>query len=332
MGRKNTRTQYTKQGNRKLNVRRVGLAAALLLCSLAAVFIAFKAGAAAQTQGGALGTKPALTLTQTPIVSSLPTPTLSPTPSMASSPSPSASITPENTKSIKETPVQSPIATPKAIAQPTQTVQPVSTATAKPVANSGALPDILLQKKISVTTKSDQIVFVLASGSKAEVTLYEKNEQGWNALVKATGSVGKSGVSANRKEGDGSTPMGVYKLGFAFGNKNDPGTKMEYRDVTGNSYWVDDAKSHFYNKWVEGTENKDWSSAEELWKMQTAYAYALVVEYNYGSSTVPGKGSAIFLHCGSKPTVGCIAIPEEKMKAVLKLLNPQKNPIIVITK
>ena len=46
----------------------------------------------------------------------------------------------------------------------------------------------------------------------------------------------------------------------------------------------------------------------------------------------PYKGSAIFLHCISgKYTAGCVAIPENDMFIILKLLESYKNPIIIIT-
>lgn len=319
MVRKNTRAEYPEKGNKRPNAKRLAGAAVILVLLAGVLFVFLKAGATAQANAKDEQLHPTATIFITPsrTASIAPTPIRSstPTPAFSVSPSPEVTKIPQPTKNVKETPAQSPTPTPKATA-----------------VNSGELPDILLQKKVTIPVKSTQIVVVLASGNKAEVTLYDKNEQGqWETPVAANGNVGKTGVSADRHEGDGSTPLGVYKLGFAFGNKDNPGTKLEYRAVTSNSYWVDDPKSVDYNKWVEGTGHKDWNSAEELWKAQTAYAYALVVEYNYGSSTVPGKGSAIFLHCGSKSTVGCISIPEEKMKEVLRTLDPQKEPIIVIT-
>ena len=57
---------------------------------------------------------------------------------------------------------------------------------------------------------------------------------------------------------------------------------------------------------------------------------AVAVEYNYGSSAVPGRGSAIFLHVGSKPTSGCISLPKSDLTALIRWLNADADPHILI--
>jgi L,D-peptidoglycan transpeptidase YkuD (ErfK/YbiS/YcfS/YnhG family) len=142
--------------------------------------------------------------------------------------------------------------------------------------------------------------------------------------------VGRNGVSFDKVEGDGGTPGGLYAIGFAFGNMEKPETGLEYRKVTGQSYWVDDPDSGYYNQWVEGGENRDWKSAEHLSESKNAYAYAAVIEYNTGYEKIAGKGSAIFLHCGLSPTSGCVAVGESDMLKLLGWLKADKNPHILI--
>ena len=176
---------------------------------------------------------------------------------------------------------------------------------------------------------------LLVTGRDAGVALfcYEKDAHGIWRFVHELGIVcchiGRNGVTDNKEEGDGCTPSGFFPLGFAFGCKPKPVTNMHYRPVTEYSYWVDDPASLFYNSWIEKPEHRDWKSAERLSDHPDCYAYAVVIEYNTVSVS-PGRGSAIFLHCGRKPTAGCIAVPETAMVNILRWLDPQKSPGILI--
>lgn len=176
---------------------------------------------------------------------------------------------------------------------------------------------------------TQQLIMVQASGSSAEVILYERCGPHWNVLRQTTGVVGKNGISMESREGDYRTPQGVFPLGFSFGTEHLEGLQLEYRMVNANCYWVDDPESVYYNQWVE-SDTVRWNSAEHLADYPRAYHYAVVIEYNM-SPVVPYAGSAIFLHCqtGSN-TAGCVAIPEHEMLYVLNWLDPSKEPMIMI--
>lgn len=162
---------------------------------------------------------------------------------------------------------------------------------------------------------------------------YNKTDKKAWQLNKALGVIscflGKNGVTLFKQEGDCCTPAGLFLLSYAFGNEKNTKTKMPFRMVTKNSYWVDDPTSVHYNHWVEGWAQADWASAEHLAEYPNEYAYAVVIEYNT-QPVVPHKGSAIFLHCGTKPTAGCIAVPEDKLLQILSWLDPDKSPRILI--
>ena len=151
----------------------------------------------------------------------------------------------------------------------------------------------------------------------------------WKAIRQTSGIVGKNGVSEKSREGDNCTPKGSFSLGFAFGTEKINGLSMEYRQINTNCYWVDDFESPLYNQWIESSDIT-WNSAEHLSDYPIAYKYAVVINYNM-NPIIPNKGSAIFLHCmtGSY-TAGCIAVPESDMLYILKWLDLDKNPIIII--
>ena len=176
-----------------------------------------------------------------------------------------------------------------------------------------------------------QLIVVRASGNEAQLWAYGMGEnRAWEPFLEEIGGhVGKNGVTAAKSEGDRCTPAGLYGLSMAFGVETDPGSLLPYRQATEESYWVDDPASQFYNQWVEGTEAKDWSSAEHLADYPEQYAYAALIDYNTGP-VIAGAGSAIFLHCGSRATAGCISIPRETMVDLLLWLDPAANPAILI--
>jgi L,D-peptidoglycan transpeptidase YkuD (ErfK/YbiS/YcfS/YnhG family) len=179
-----------------------------------------------------------------------------------------------------------------------------------------------------------QLILVCARGSAAQVYCFNIGENGEHRLCdgldQIAGYIGKNGLSFDKREGDGCTPAGLFRLGHAFGCRPKPDTAMDYRSVTPVSFWVDDPVSHLYNTWVEGTDNRDWSSAEHLCMYPDSYACAVVIEYNM-HPVVPGRGSAVFLHCGTRPTAGCVAVPEDAMYRILKWLDPHMSPCIQIT-
>ena len=177
-----------------------------------------------------------------------------------------------------------------------------------------------------------QLIVVCADGDAGQLLRFEADGQlVWTQVGDAVEArVGQNGVSREKTEGDRKTPQGLFFLGYAFGCEEPPADiAMGFRRVTQDSYWVDDGNSHYYNQWVEGTAYKDWVSAEHLADYPAQYALAVVVQYN-NDPPRPGMGSAIFLHCGERPTMGCIAIAHDRMTEVLTWLRPEKLPMILI--
>lgn len=176
-----------------------------------------------------------------------------------------------------------------------------------------------------------QLITVSSSGSDAVVSLYQKNSVGiWeNSGLDTDGFVGSMGVSNNSREGSYETPFGLYRVGDAFYIDTMPETHLNTFRVTEDTYWVDDPESVFYNKKVEGTDNKDWNSAEHMIDYYSSYRYGFVIEFNT-ENTVPGKGSAIFFHISSGPTAGCVGVSEYMVQEYLRTLNVEMNPYILI--
>jgi L,D-peptidoglycan transpeptidase YkuD (ErfK/YbiS/YcfS/YnhG family) len=146
--------------------------------------------------------------------------------------------------------------------------------------------------------------------------------------------VGKNGISSNRREGDGTTPTGLYTIGpTMYGNEPNPGVRFRYRRVRCGDWWDEDPRSPTYNTFQHvrcGTKPRFAGNSEGIWQQPRPYPWLAVVEYNM-RPVVPYKGSGIFLHAQTGgPTVGCISLRKDQLRAVLRWLRPGDTPRIAI--
>jgi L,D-peptidoglycan transpeptidase YkuD (ErfK/YbiS/YcfS/YnhG family) len=181
---------------------------------------------------------------------------------------------------------------------------------------------------------SSQIVTVVSKGgSYGELVFWEKDtSDNWILVDKVSARLGQNGMKAASQvyEMDKCTPTGIYSLTEGFGINADPGSGIRYRQLDGTEYWVDDEESEFYNTMQFGEPNGRWLSAEKLIDFQGYYNYAIVIDYNRWP-VVPGKSSAIFLHCDTGSyTYGCVAIPQQNIINLLTRLDPEKDPVIIM--
>lgn len=140
----------------------------------------------------------------------------------------------------------------------------------------------------------------------------------------ARAAVGRSGLGAHKKEGDGATPAGTFPLVSAFYRADriaPPPTGLKLRALSPNDAWCDDPADPDYNRLVSLSHP---AHAEPLWLEDGVYDLLVVIGYNMGP-VVPGAGSAIFLHIARpdfSPTAGCIAIAREALVGLLPHLGP----------
>ena len=136
-------------------------------------------------------------------------------------------------------------------------------------------------------------------------------------------SVGTNGLTNKKKEGDKKTPHGLYNLGDIFYRKdrvNKPITNLNIKEIKPNMGWSNDVKNKdYYNKLINLNTIK---KGEKLFRNDYKYNYLIPILYNV-EKTIPGKGSAIFIHLTEnyKSTAGCIALKENDFLILLKLIN-----------
>lgn len=188
-------------------------------------------------------------------------------------------------------------------------------------------------QELPVAKETSQIVVVAGVGhTTAWVSMHEKDLNGnWNMVMTTPGYIGKYGLGKER-EGDVKTPVGVFNFNAAFGIAPDPGCAIPYRQVDDNIYWSGDPRPGMkYNEMVDIRElpDLDQGASEHIVDYNVHYVYVLNIGYN--AANIPGKGSALFLHClgPAKPyTGGCVAIPQDKMLFVMKRVRPDCAVVI----
>ena len=144
-------------------------------------------------------------------------------------------------------------------------------------------------------------------------------------------SIGKKGFNKNKKEGDNTTPKGIFQLGNIFYRSDrvkKPVSKLKSIIIKKNMGWCDDPKSKYYNKLIIIKKNFD-MSYEKLFRKDNKYDLLILIKYNF-KKIKKNKGSAIFLHLTKdySSTKGCIAIKKNDFEILMKLIN--KNTKIKI--
>lgn len=123
-------------------------------------------------------------------------------------------------------------------------------------------------------------------------------------------ALGRAGISSNKREGDGATPRGSWKLLYAFmrpARFPRPLPLAPTRRTQTSDIWCDDPESFLYNRHLRRPTR---FRHEQLWRSDRLYDFVGVLDYNLRPAR-RGRGSAIFLHVATEElsaTAGCVAL------------------------
>ena len=198
-----------------------------------------------------------------------------------------------------------------------------------PGAAAGPVPHVLTSGAVGAARQVVLVRAASATTTYGSLELWQRGSDGAWRLVRGRAAVrlGRAGLSADKREGDGKTPVGVFPFGMAFGWYGNPGTRLPYRPADDASRWVDDSASRYYNLWMYAPANGRWTSAEKL--RISPYLHAVQIGYNLART--PGRGSAIFLHLTTGgATAGCVATDKGTVLAVMRWADPRLTPRFVI--
>ncbi|MBQ0887740.1 L,D-transpeptidase family protein [Streptomyces sp. RM72] len=186
------------------------------------------------------------------------------------------------------------------------------------------IPDVgdRLQKRIP--DDSRQVVAVYGDGrdsADSTVVLYTKQGSAWHRARSWAAHNGTKGWTTDHHENDKRSPVGVFTLSDAGGVLPDPdpapGTGLPYSrsaSFAAPRWW---AKSYWHD-----------------------FDYVIAIDYNRVKGTPPNdptrpegtsKGGSIWLHMDhGSGTSACVSLPKSAMEYLLRTLDPDRHPVVVM--
>jgi L,D-peptidoglycan transpeptidase YkuD (ErfK/YbiS/YcfS/YnhG family) len=195
-----------------------------------------------------------------------------------------------------------------------------------------------LPNRLSSTGEATQLITVVAehrTATRGSLRLWQKADGCWRPVAGPWSAwLGGRGVSADRREGDRTTPVGSFGIGRTmYGVAPNPGVRYRYRRIVCGDWWVEDPRSPYYNQFRHvrcGSKPPFAVVSDDLSRSPTAYRHFAFIRFNAGP-VVPGRGSGIFLHASTgRPTLGCISLPLAQLVTTLRWLRPASAPRIAI--
>jgi L,D-peptidoglycan transpeptidase YkuD (ErfK/YbiS/YcfS/YnhG family) len=123
-------------------------------------------------------------------------------------------------------------------------------------------------------------------------------------------ALGRGGIKANKREGDGGTPCGRFfpvRVWWRSDRIPRPRTSLPLRRIGPADAWCEDPTDRRYNRSFERSANEP---GDRLWRDDGLYDLFIEIDHNT-KPRIAGRGSAVFIHVartGFAPTAGCIAL------------------------
>ncbi len=143
-------------------------------------------------------------------------------------------------------------------------------------------------------------------------------------------ALGRAGIKANKREGDGGTPKGTFRprqLWWRADRHPRPRTGLPVRAIGPEDAWCEDPASRHYNRPIRLDRA---ASGDRLRRDDHLYDFIVEIDHN-SSPRIAGRGSAVFLHLARDnfgPTAGCISMTKSTMLRLLARLGPATKIVI----
>ena len=143
-------------------------------------------------------------------------------------------------------------------------------------------------------------------------------------------ALGRGGIRANKREGDGGTPMGLFhprQLWWRADRHPRPRTHLPVRAIGPEDAWCEDPNDRHYNRPIRLAPG---SAGDRLRRDDHLYDFIIEIDHNT-RPRVTGRGSAVFLHLARDnfgPTAGCVAMRPGAMLQLLQRLGLRTRIII----
>jgi L,D-peptidoglycan transpeptidase YkuD (ErfK/YbiS/YcfS/YnhG family) len=143
-------------------------------------------------------------------------------------------------------------------------------------------------------------------------------------------ALGRGGIRANKREGDGGTPKGTFRprrLWWRADRHPRPRTHLPVRAIKREDAWCEDPLSRHYNQPVRLGPDQ---AGDRLKRDDHLYDFIVEIDHN-ASPRIKGRGSAVFLHLAREnfaPTAGCVSMTRSAMLRLLARLGPRTKIVI----
>ena len=143
-------------------------------------------------------------------------------------------------------------------------------------------------------------------------------------------ALGRGGILANKREGDGGTPRGTFsprRLWWRADRHPRPRTFLPIRVIGPTDAWCEDPADRHYNRPIRSADDH---SGDRLRRDDHLYDFIIEIDHN-ARPRIAGRGSAVFLHLARPqfaPTAGCVAMTRSSMLRLLQRLGPRTKIII----
>src|SRR5690348_7973126 len=138
-------------------------------------------------------------------------------------------------------------------------------------------------------------------------------------------ALGRGSIKANKREGDGGTPRGVFhpvRIWWRADRLPRPAAQLPIRRIVPGDGWCEDPNDRRYNRPVKVTPG---SAADRLARADALYDLIVEIDHNTRPRTA-GRGSAVFIHVarpGFAPTAGCLALDRAALLRLVTRLGPR---------
>jgi L,D-peptidoglycan transpeptidase YkuD (ErfK/YbiS/YcfS/YnhG family) len=143
-------------------------------------------------------------------------------------------------------------------------------------------------------------------------------------------ALGRGGILANKREGDGGTPRGTFRprqLWWRADRHRRPRTLLPVRPIKFEDAWCEDPTDRRYNRplWL-----KTDSGGDRLARADHLYDFIVEIDHNT-RPRISGRGSAVFLHLAREnyaPTAGCVSMTKAAILHLLRRLSTRTRIVI----
>ncbi|MFI2511165.1 L,D-transpeptidase family protein [Streptomyces sp. NPDC018972] len=184
------------------------------------------------------------------------------------------------------------------------------------------IPGLGPRTRAWIPANARQVVVVTGrhkDANRSWAVLYQHTGSGWEGGPAWPAHNALKGWTDDHRAGDLRSPIGVFTLTDAGGLLPDPGTELPYDQSEG------------FTAGGTGFEGEP---------LEGSFDYVIAIDYNREPGTSPldrtrplgaDRGGGIWLHVDHQgPTQGCVSLSERHMEELLRTLDPDRHPVIVM--